>query len=349
MARGVGLEVERRMREAGAIGTERAFWASWDPETIKKVCLDLAEEAGLDMLLHTLVVGVLGKGRKPTGIVVENKSGRRAILAKVIIDATGDGDVASKAGAPYVFGDEKGKTLPMTLMFNLRNVDKSRAKKYLNPSIKDFLRTAIEQKEVDWSIGLGQYDGQPGVCAAPMVHEDEVTIWGGTIEGLNGVATEDLTKAERLARRHASILLSVLRRHAPGFEKATLATTASQVGVRESRRILGEYYMTLQDAAEGKKFDDRVGYVEYGKWKYWVPYRMLVPKKVDSMLVAGRCISAERELMFRAGLREIPASMVTGQAAGTAAALCARFGTSPRRLSVPKLQEELAGQAAVPA
>jgi hypothetical protein len=346
VAKGIGTEIKNRISDLGGISTERRFWSSWDPEAIKRVCLDIIEESHVDLLLHTLIVGTIVEERKVSGVILESKSGRTAVLGNVLVDATGDGDVAAKSGAQFLYGDKAGKTLPMTLMFNLRNVDKSRGGKFLNPSIKEFVKRAIKEG-TKWEIGLDQYEGQPGVCAAPMVESDEVSIWGGVIEDLKAIDVNDLTKAERLARKHVPILVEVLRKYVPGFENATVKDTAAQIGVRESRRIIGNHYLTLDEARAGGRYEDAIGRLDYGNWHYWVPYGILVPKDCRGILNAGRCVSADREVLYIAGLREIPGAMLTGEAAGTAAALCVRSGKDPKDLNISDLQERLVKQGAL--
>jgi FAD dependent oxidoreductase len=344
---GLGLEFQKRMNEIGCVSAEKGFWTSWDPEGIKRVCIEMLEEARVELLLHSFVVDVaLGESRLK-GAIVESKSGRQAIFGKVTVDATGDGDLAARAGSNFLIG-EGGKVQPMTLMFNLRNVDKPKARKFLNGSIKMFLKESIAKRETDWKIGYGQYEGQPGVCAYSLIQPDEVTIWGGVIDGLDGTSVNDLTKAELLARTHVARLVEVLRKSVPGFENAVLNTTAAQVGVRESRRIVGKYSISLEDVKSSRKFDDWVGYAEYGKYRYWIPYSILLPEKLDSLLLAGRCVSASRKVLQLAGLREIPNAMVSGQAAGMAAGLCVKKGVEPRELDPTIVQTELIKNKAVP-
>jgi hypothetical protein len=347
ISRGIGLEVQRRMEDIGCIGREMEFWASWEPEGIKRVCLEMLEAAGVEVLLHTFVVDSILEGLQVRGVIVENKSGRQGLVANVLIDSTGDGDIAMHAGAGFLFG-ENGITQPMTLMFNLRNVDKEKARRYLNPSIKLFLKEAIERKEVTWEIGFEQYQGQPGVNAKPMVQKDEVTVWGGVIDRLSGINANDLTQAEIIARRHVIRLVQVLRQKVPGFENAVVSQTASQVGVRESRRIVGDYLITIDDLKEGKKFQDWVAFVEYGKWKYWIPYSILLPKGLESLLLAGRCVSASREVLQMAGLREVPNAMITGEAAGVAAAVSVKMSVAPRQLDIATLQRQMISNRLVP-
>jgi hypothetical protein len=355
---GLGLEFEKRMIEIGCVSSEKGFWTAWDPEGIKRISIEMLLEAGVELLLHSFIVDVITEQNKLRGIIIENKNGRGAILGKIIIDATGDGDIASRAGAKFLLGDKDGKIQPMTLMFNLRGVDKTKARKFINASIKLFLKESISKGETKWEIGYGQYDGQPGVCAYSLVREDEVTIWGGVIENLDGTDASDLTRAEILARTHVDKLVAVLRKSVPGFENAALSETATQIGVRESRRIIGKYYLTIEDLRDDhpsssrrvikRKFPDWAGYCEYGKWKYWIPYSILLPEKLDSLLLAGRCVSAERKVLQLAGLREIPNAMVTGQAAGVAAGLCVKSDVEPRALDVGLLQKELLKTKAVP-
>lgn len=301
-----------------------SYAVGYDPDALQRVLLKLIKAAGAKLLLHTWISGVHmeGPGSVIRGLIVENKSGRQAILGKVVIDATGDGDVAVAAGAPFAKAKKTGeRMMRATLMVRVANVHPERI---------------AEQRG----------------C---IVIGNTAVVWGPSVGGVDGSDAEDLTAAEIAAREQVPAFMARLRER-PGFEDCVLVATAAQVGIRETRRIVGEYVISESDAVKGARFPDVVaissnpvpGY--YGQRYFFehegfdVPYRALVPLVVENLLLAGRCISAE-QVPFQSARSQAPL-MAISQAAGTAAALCVRLGVQPRKLDYRTLQATLLSQGA---
>jgi len=310
-----------------------------DPELLKHRFMTMLLEAGVDVLLHTYIVQTLTEGAAVTGVIVENKAGRAAILAKVMVDVTGDGDVAASAGAAFVTEEQP---LPVTLMANLGGVDSEMAIAQLGNwgHLRTVVEEAVASGELDFELEVHSKYFAPGVFAADLCHRGEVNLWPGSMFGVNGLDPRQLTHAEIVTRDHAMRLVSFLKRKVPGFEDSWLEYTANQLGVRETRRIVGGCSPTLREALVGA-CDDTVA-KPYSKRRMRIPYGSLVPRDVDGLLVAGRCMSAQQDAMVQ--LRLIPVCLATGQAAGTAAALAARDCVKPRDVDVAALQRALSSQ-----
>ena len=306
-----------------------------DAEMFKWVSLEMLQEAGAEVLLHSWVVDAITEDDEVKGIIVENKSGRQALLAQVTVDATADGDIAKFAGAAYqtrddyvsvserdgLFGRDK---LPHTLGVRIDGVD------------RDAVERFREQKPEQYAQLMAQLEQQGGgldLHACGTADGDALDAW-------------DLTRMEIEGRTKIMTSLLFLRENLPGYESAHVADTTPQFGVREGRRIVGEYTLSIEDMAQAKKFDDgicRCGSSAEGE-EYDIPYRCLVTEKVDNLLAAGRCISIGPEAHL--SLRGIAPCMGTGHAAGAAAALAARAKVKPRNLDIGQLRELLIEQGA---
>lgn len=335
----------------------------FDPEAVKLVAAEMVAEAGVTLLLHTVVVEPILEDRAVRGLVVTSKSGLSALRAEVVVDCSADGDVAFRAGVPMRQGrDVDGKTQPMTMFFRVANVDDAAVDAYVeaHPEERGLLFHAIVEAaraRGEWTIPrekVGMYRTlQRGVWR----------INTSRIQLLDGTKVEDLTRAEIEGRRQAFDLVAFFRRHLPGFERCLLLDTATQIGVRETRRIVGEYELTQNDLVTGRDFDDVVALYGYpidvhspdGKGggaadsvpianAYRLPYRILVPKEVEGLLVAGRCVSASHEAL--GAIRVMPCAFALGQAAGAAAAIAAETRVPPRTVEVRRLQETLVEQGA---
>lgn len=334
----------------------------FNPEAVKQVALEMCLEAGVELLLHTFVVDALVEENRLTGVVVANKSGLQALRSTITVDCSGDGDVAARAGVPFEIGRaEDGLTQPMTLFFRVANVDDERVKEYVRAHPEDYrpfaslVQQARERGEFPIPRrGIGLYRTlEPGVWRINTTR----------VQRRNGTDVGDLTQAEIEARKQVEALLRFFRKWLPGFERCELLDTATQIGVRETRRIAGEYTLTLEDLATGREFDDVIALAGYpvdihsptgdgggvsAEWKtanaYQIPFRSLVPQRIEQLLVAGRCISATHEAL--GAVRVMPPAFAMGQAAGTAAALAVANGIPPRQVSVPELQRILLSQGA---
>ena len=310
-----------------------------DPESLKQRFMTMLLEAGVDVLLHTYIVRTLAEDGAVTGVVVENKGGRSAVLTKVVVDGTGDGDVAAGAGARFVTEE---RPLPVTLMANLGGVDSDRAIAHLGNwgRLRTVVEEAVASGELEFDLEVHSRYFAPGVFAAELCHPGEVNLWPGSMFGVDGLDARQLTNAEIVTRDHALRLVEFLKRAVPGFESAWLEYTANQIGVRETRRIVGGASPSLREALSGTCPD--VIAKPYARRRMAIPYGSLVPCDVDGIVVAGRCMSAEQDAMVQ--LRLIPVCLATGQAAGAAAALAARDAVAPRDVDLAELRETLAGQ-----
>jgi hypothetical protein len=359
--------VQRLVRSGHAVGPSlvTGYTVSFDPEGFKDVALDLLDEAGVQFLFHALCTDVLG-GSVPTGVVFATKSGPLAIRAKVIVDATGDGDVAALSGARFRIGrQEDGLVQPMTLMFRLGRFRRAAFEGYVREHPQQWkgvhgLWELVERAEKDGELELKRED----ILFFGSPREDELIVNSTRILEVLGTDVWDLTRAEWEGRRQLQRLIAFFRRYVPGFDQAYALQSGPQVGVRESRRIEGESVLTSEDILTARTFPDVIARGAYpidvhnprGKGTllrkipsgkaYEIPMGCLIPRKVENLLLAGRCISGTSGA--HSSYRVMPISMATGQAAGVCAALAIREGTQPRAISVAKVQGELRRQGALP-
>jgi len=327
---------------------------AFDNELLKVIADQMVREAGVDLMLHTYVTDAVMQGNTIRGVEAYSKSGRHIILGKVVVDATGDGDVAVMAGAPYEKGrKEDGLTQPATLNFRMGGVDVERI-----PSREEINRLFDEAK-ARGEITIPRED----VLWFYTTRRGEIHFNTTRITKVDGTKVEDLTRAEIEGRRQMMELVNFLKNRVPGFENAYLLSSGVQIGIRETRRIIGEYTMTGEDIIEARKFPDAIARGSYpidihsptgpGTFikgpppsdYYEIPYRSLIPLKVENLIVAGRCISSTHEA--QAAIRIIPIVVAIGQAAGTAAALSAKLSTPPRRLDVSLLRKTLREQGVI--
>jgi 2-polyprenyl-6-methoxyphenol hydroxylase-like FAD-dependent oxidoreductase len=341
----------------------RSFYAAFDPEAMKCVLDDLLLGSGAQLLFHTQCVGARVEKGAVAGIVTESKSGRQAIRAKVTVDCTGDADVAFLAGAPTLRGREgDARSQPVTLTFMLANADLPRAGRWVeeNPGEREAReKRARERGELSSPnrVALGALSVTPGVTYHNVTRVLDVDC----------TRAEDLTRAEVVGRKQVREIVAWYRKNIPGFENCRLAAIAPSLGLRESRRIVGEYTLTAEDVLSAREFPDGIARQNYyidvhspdgaglegcssGTLRpplgssYEVPYRCLVPKERDALLVAGRCISATREALGSARVTVCCAEM--GQAAGLAAAQAARDGVPPRAIDGAALKKKLLAMGA---
>lgn len=355
--------VERLVRVGGALApTEHTgYTVPFDAELFKLTMMDMLDEAGIDYLLHAFASGVLGS--HPPGVVFETKSGPLLIRAGCVIDCTGDGDIAASAGAPFAIGRADGRVQPMTLMFRMGQFAKEAFAAYVKEhpdqwrgvhGLWDLIRRATEAGELD----LARED----LLFFATPHEKEVSVNSTRVLKVRGTDVWDLTDAERQSRRQMRQIETFLRRYVPGFEEAYLLQSGSQIGVRETRRIMGEYELTADDVLTARRHDDVIARCTYpmdihnptgsgtvlkrlppGE-AYDIPLRALIPRRVEHLLVAGRCISGSHEA--HSSYRIMPTSMAMGQAAGVCAALAVRESRPPREVQVAAVQRELLRQGA---
>jgi hypothetical protein len=346
---------------------------SIDKEQLKYILNDLVINAGTKMMLQTWAEMPLVYDNKCEGIVVLNKSGRLAILADITVDTTGDGDMAAKAGCPYEIGrgyDEY--TQSNTLYFRIAGVNDSVAFAELgrrtarpggvvpeNYLFADIFRQAVADGRfpADIPINSVYYDR--------TVYPGTVSINATRVFEVNGTNVNDLTYGAVETRRQAVLLADLMRENFPGFENSYLQETGTEVFIRETRRILGEYQLTACDVLTGRDFSDAIALGAFGidihvadytgggvvgldlppGESYGIPYRCLVPLDIDNILVGGRCISVSHVAFGSSRVEAI--SSGTGHAAGVAAALCVLKNTTPRELDYPSLRDALLDQGAI--
>lgn len=295
-----------------------------DPELLKFVWNEMVLEAGVGLMMHSTVVGVNLEGNIIKHIVIEDKSGRHAVAGKIFVDATGDADVAAAAEAPC-FHDRH--PWGINIDFRFGGVRSAEEKRFREEHPDEHLKVLEGLTKL---VGGRLYWG-------PSVRDG--IVWGGAPHRFeaDGLNPSDLTKAEVEGRRALVAGLGYLRENMPGMEDAYLLDTSSQVGVRETRRIDGEYVLTREDEVKGRRFEDAIASSLFD-----IPYRCLIPRKVDNLLVGGRCISTTHEA--QGPIRNIPPCMITGQAAGVAAALAVKKNLPPRKLNPKTVIDALMAQ-----
>ncbi|MFH0963143.1 MAG: FAD-dependent oxidoreductase [Planctomycetota bacterium] len=379
---GIPLEITERLLASGAaVGTSgtAGSYVLTSQTDFKCLLLDMMAESGVRLLLHSAVVDVIKEGDAVQGLAVENKSGRQIVPARIVVDATGDADVAARAGAPFIVGvgpDDPsarsgmplGHAHGMGFMFRMANVDIERLFAHLHDHPEEFVIQPVALMDIDEAHAnvrnheaacfeikrVGRYhhvytSPTPGV----------LTILCRTVTGC-GLDADDLTRGELELTREVREQVAALR-DVPGFERAVLMDMP-EIGVRETRHIQGEYLLTIQDILERREFPDTIGRgahpIDIGplpeefrkaptidQWYFNIPYRSLVPRQVHNLLLAGRCISATHEAS--GCIRPTVQCMITGQAAGTAAALCVAADVEPRDLDFHRLRTRLAEDGAV--
>lgn len=360
--------LERLVRAGGAIppSLETGYVVPFDPEWFKLCALDLLDEAGVLFLLHAFAADVVRdpqRGGRISGVVFETKSGPIVVRARVIVDCTGDGDVAARAGAPFEIGRYDGLTQPMTLMFRVVDFERAAFEAYVREHPGEWrgvhgLWGLVRQASAAGELSLPRED----MLFFATPHEHEVSMNSTRITRVLGVDVWDLSYAEWCGRQQMRQIAAFLRKYVPGFERAYVAQSGVQIGVRETRRILGDYQLTAEDVLRARKFDDAIARGAYpvdihnpdGKGTvlrhvplgeaYDIPLRCLLPRDVENVVVAGRCISGTHEA--HSSYRVMPIVMATGQAAGVCAAMAAKRGCAPRAVAVREVQRELIRQGA---
>jgi hypothetical protein len=396
VVKGIAQEFVDRMIEAnGSFGHrgESPVRVLFDPEVAKWVIERMVKDAGVDVLYYSKVVGVLKNGTTICGVRVNYGE---EIRAQVVIDATGDGNVAYLAGAKYEQGEGGIPTMvqPISLYFLMGGVQIDKTIEYIKSATQDFTPEYIKKidqlrreckplsligfpslreealRNGDYPIPYGTTpkDFRKHLSLARVVFRGGKVRYDITMHNVDMAYRVDPTDLAHLSEAIIAMrdftfrMGQFFKKYVPGFEDAYVLQTADLVGVRESRRIIGDYILTGEDVLEGRQFADSVGYcgatvdihnVEGGKEKthmqaikegraYQVPYRILLPGGIDGLLIAGRCVSADR--VACGSIRQQAGCLVTGQAAGVAAALAAKRNTSPRKIEAEELQRALRDQ-----
>jgi len=389
IVKGIPLEFCRRLQAQGAASRHEldpkcASAISVDAQWWKILIMQLVREAGVGILLHTQAVGTLRDGDRILGIEVENKSGRQRIEADVTIDCSGDGDIAARGGVAW----EKGRTADglvqaPTLVFKLAGVDRAgfiagckdpevNYREWIAPypELREKMVNRLDRmqvvvcggyaKLVEAARQAGEFNvPQTRVVGVKLHPPDQFLVVMTRVLGLDPTDVRSLSEAYARVYEQIPVLVAFFKKWVPGFAASRLLEIAPMIGVRESRRIMGDYLLTAEDLIAGRLFEDAVSMGGYhidihrpaGTWvdshnvrAYTIPMRSLIARDVDGLLMAGKCLSATHEAV--ASTRVIPICMGQGQAVGTAAALAVARGVEVRRLETGRLQEVLASQGA---
>ena len=328
------------------IGQERVLYtAVVDPEILKDEFNDMVAEAGVDLWLHSWGTQPIMEGNTVKGVIFESKSGRQAILGKVVIDSTGDGDLFVAAGAEY---DDKlenrFRTAWLALVFWVANVDIQKTNEF---------KASQPGKHSELMQELVKLGGYPNYFTG-LLESQKGVVWYHCFqpqaEASDAKDVEELTRVDVRARKRALITYEFMKKYVPGFEKSYIMLTAPQLGTQGGRRIIGEYTLTPKDMESDEVFDDTIAVLannDYGEISakhptLCIPYRCLVPRKVDGLLVACRAFSSEDSI--NQSFNIIPHCICYGQAAGTAAAMAAEAGIQPRNVDYKALQDNLIKQ-----
>lgn len=384
--KGLFAEIVGRMVELGGAihpsvvraGTPYSAWITaghdhltpFDAEVLKYVLDQMCMEAGVNVLFHTSLVDAVLKGNTVTGVRLLCREGLCRIGARVLVDTTGDGDLSARAGAPCTFGNpELGTVQPATLFFHINNVDSPRLIADVQAHLHEFRKVnGVSYRALHWRVEQAEAAGEWDITRKSVniyrgVREDEWAVNCTRIAKVDATDTKSLSAGEIEGRRQVRELMDFFHKYVPGCENATIKSSASTLGIRESRHVLGEYVLTADDLLQGVVPDDSIllasnsvdvhgrngantteyKTVENGQW-YGLPLRCLIPRDVDGLLVAGRAISATSDAA--GAVRVMPPCMAMGHAAGIAAAIAALGGTSPRNVDAAEVRSRLRNEGA---
>jgi hypothetical protein len=364
VVQGVASELLARISWLGGLNAPhlilgKIFAQAYDTAAYKIAADDLLGAHKVDILFHALGAGVVMHDKRRINVVlVETKAGRRAIRADIFIDCSGDGDLAARAGAPFEVGDDQGRMLYPSMMFRLNGVDPVKA--------GDAWQTIPQLMEQAEAAGTRKFPRKAAIvrpqrCSIEWrVNFTQLARADG--RAINGIEPDDLTRGEIEGRRQALQAFEFLRT-VPGFETSYIVDLPPQLGIRETRRIVGGYQLSGEDVLGCASFEDSIGVngwpieahvagdvifkfppIPESRGYNELPYRMLVPVGIDNLLVAGRCASMTHE--GQSAARVSGACFAMGEAAGSAAALALSGNTIPRDIAVEKLQQKLQEQGA---
>ncbi|MCW4040768.1 MAG: FAD-dependent oxidoreductase [Candidatus Bathyarchaeota archaeon] len=379
VARGLYLEILHKCRELGGVieeyrlkeylGGMLSGVEVFDPQILKFVLQEIVQQANVRLLYHTMAVDTIAEEQKVQAIIIENKSGRQAVEGQIFIDSTGDGDIATQAGAHYEKGRvQDGLLQPVTTTFRVGGVNLDKVFQIYGKK-QQIMRDRISvsdrpfQEEVKAAKEDGVYDFPAGrfwFHLTPI--NDQIYVNTVRVHGIDATCTKDLTRAEVEGLKQVIQLMNFMRRYMKGFEQAHLVDIGSYIGVRESRRILGEYVLTKEDVLGATKFPDAIAACSIridihnptgigglflappdGDY-YQIPYRCVLAKHLANVLITGRCISASHEA--HGSVRQVPAAIPIAEGAGTAAAMAIHENTGLRKIDIKSLQKRLISQGA---
>jgi len=364
---GVGDDVVGELRRMGACFERPNTYGAgtgvtYNSEHLKVVWDRLAAQAGAQILLHAWIQEVSVSSGRVRSVTIATKLGLRKLEAEYFVDATGDADLCYFAGAPCELAGQHEPAQMLTTTFKVSNVDTAARKKVSKKEFHEKMAEASQTGRYDLPRreGSDHVTPIPGVMATNMTRVQSFSSVNENFQ--NACDPEFLTLAEIEGRRQALEYLRFLKEQIAGYSRAELVSFGTQIGVRESRRVQGEYRMTREDVLSARQFDDQIGLCgapieehhagSDTKWVYLpdgscvgIPFRALIPQQLENVLVAGRCFSATHDA--HASVRSMAQCMAMGQAAGTAVAMCAAEKRSPRELKVTMLQDKLRQQGAI--
>lgn len=377
--KGIADEIVKEMTRQGVslnhvtdLTFDNASMTPFDPEGIKVILFNMLKDAGVELLLHSLVTNVQRLNNSVKTVFIENKSGRQALRVNYIVDCSGDADVAAFSGVPFIKGrKEDGFMQPASLYFRIGGVNRDELCLWMK-SHRSLLKDSPTDKEIDnqkeiallglnelveKAIALGDLD--PEVAPRILMYELPNGLFSVNttrLQNVDGTNVLDLTEAEIRLRKQVLQVYDFLKREIGGFERSYVVDTGVQVGIRETRHLVGDYTLTEEDVLYGKAFDDGVScgtfaidihppkgkkqiFTGSGKAVYEIPYRCMLPQGIDNLLVAGRPISATHTAF--GSIRVMATCMAMGQGAGTAVALAAKRSCSTRDIDIAELRKEL--------
>jgi hypothetical protein len=321
------------------------YTALVDPEVLKAELNSMVIEAGVDLLLHSWGTRPVMDGNTVKGVIFESKSGRQAVLGKVVIDSTGDGDILVEAGADFESKfNPRLRIADLALSFWLGNVDLKK--------VDDF-KASQPEKYDDLMQELASAGGHPRYMRDLLTDHENVVWFHPFYKSSDQKDIGELNRVELIARKKALTTYEFFKKYVPGFEKCIIMLTAPQLGTQGGRRVIGEYFLTNKDMASDKIYDDTIavfanndiGELSLKYRAVYIPYRSLVPHKIDGLLVACRAFSSEDD--FNAHFNLVPHCICFGQAAGTAAAMAVEAGKRPREVDYHALQSRLINQGVI--
>lgn len=381
--RGIAEEFVDRMKHRGAslghvsdLTFDNASMTPFDAEMAKIILIEMLEKAGVKLLFHTWIVDANVANGIVESVIIENKSGRQAICPKYIVDCTGDADVAAFSEVPFEKGkDEDGSMQPATLYFREGGVDVGRLRNWMKKN-RNLLKDSpsdeqIEKQKAIAFLGMNHMvqeakdSGMLHSDVAPRILMYQLPIPGvfcvntTRMQNIDGTKTADLTRAEVALRKQVLEVHIFLQKYIEGFENSYILDSGIQVGIRETRRISGNYVLTEQEILSSASFNDGIAcgtfaidihpphgkkqiFTGSGKSVYEIPYRCLIPKNIKNLLVAGRPISATH--IAHGSIRVMATCMAMGQAAGVAVAMACHNECDTRAINIKQLRKELLKQ-----